>query len=311
MRGFAHNELSVEMDRFCSDKGTHWKSRHHYTTAYHSLLGPVRPRLRNFVEIGIGDDVAPSIAAWSTYLSPDTNIYALDIATPEALERRKQSGALQKQIHTYKISGCKVAPGFGRVKVTLDTDATKREDIEAADLPDQADVILDDGSHLVNDQQVTLDLLWEKLSPGGFYIIEDLFVGSVPWRKGHELLAPTNNTLCGWECYYPQRLFEHPLMYDRFNVAGPEFNKPPLMNTTERILKENDWFWLVTGVHRGGGLDCAIVIRKAGELPMPIQHAELPVSVSVAMFAVSCITNAALAVWMWSRRRHYTRIPRD
>ena len=36
------------------------------------------------------------------------------------------------------------------------------------------DVILDDGSHMSFHQQQTLVLLWDKLKPGGLFIIEDL-----------------------------------------------------------------------------------------------------------------------------------------
>lgn len=35
-------------------------SRHHYATAYHALLCPLRARVRYVVEVGIGEDTAPS-----------------------------------------------------------------------------------------------------------------------------------------------------------------------------------------------------------------------------------------------------------
>eukprot|EP00966_Prymnesium_polylepis_P028209 652455-Prymnesium_polylepis.1 len=33
---------------------------------------------------------------------------------------------------------------------------------------------------------------------------------------------------------------------------------------SKELLRGHDWFWVVTGVHKGGGLDCSMIIRKAG-----------------------------------------------
>ena len=61
----SHNELSELLDQHCSDKGTFFMGRHHYSTAYHSLFGAMRGAVESMLEIGIGEDTAPSIAAWS------------------------------------------------------------------------------------------------------------------------------------------------------------------------------------------------------------------------------------------------------
>ena len=34
----------------------------------------------------------------------------------------------------------------------------------------------------------------------------------------------------------------------------------------EDIFRNNDWFWAVTGVHKGGGVDASLIIRKSGVL---------------------------------------------
>ena len=92
--------------------------------------------------------------------------------------------------------------------------------------------------------------------------MEDLLVGALPWDEAHKFQVPTSNAGCGRECFFPQKPAEHPLMFDRF--AQYSKNASRLQNTTTHILRHNDWFWVLTGVHQGGGLDASLVIRKAG-----------------------------------------------
>lgn len=46
--------------------------------------------------------------------------------------------------------------------------------IESAHCKQPWDIILDDGGHYMNQQQVGFDILWTQVKPGGMYIIEDL-----------------------------------------------------------------------------------------------------------------------------------------
>lgn len=256
------NLLTYLLDKFCSDKGSFFLSRHHYSVAYHAILESRRFTTRNLIEIGIGDDTAPSIGAWLEYF-PMAHIYALDIKTRDEFDRRQREGITQrsadrlKQAHNciYDADMWKNA----RVHLNLDTNAADYEQISDAELPITADVIIDDGSHTVWDQEATLNMLWPLLSHDGVYIIEDLFVGSLPWSPKHDTIAPTTNTDCKHECYFPQKPSEHPFMFDRFNVS----KKTLLRKPTQEILRDNNWFWTITGVHRGGGLDCALVIYKS------------------------------------------------
>ena len=63
----ANNELTDLLDRHCSDKGTAFMSKHHYSSAYHAIFGSIRGGVRSLLEIGIGEDQAPSVASWSAY----------------------------------------------------------------------------------------------------------------------------------------------------------------------------------------------------------------------------------------------------
>ena len=82
----------------------------------------------------------------------------------------------------------------------------------------------------------------------------------------------------------------------------------PLEERTQTLLRGNDWFWVVTGVHQGGGLDCSLIIRKKGPpmLPQPSPAAGLgapgllPAASSVqgsapGRCAAGCVDATALA----------------
>ena len=88
----ANNELLQLLDQFCSDKGTFWQSKHHYGTAYHSIFGSIRESVTSILEVGIGEDTAPSVATWAAYF-PRAHVYPVDIKTKrEVAERAKANG---------------------------------------------------------------------------------------------------------------------------------------------------------------------------------------------------------------------------
>lgn len=261
------NELSQLYDQYCSDKGTFWQSKHHYASAYHSIFASARGAVESILEIGIGEDTAPSVASWLTYF-PKAHIYPIDIkTTKEVALRAEPGGATDRLVKHQAQFGCEYNRSMWadpRVHLTLDTDASDPKQLSKVSLPAQIDIIIDDGSHRFLDQERTLLVLWPKLRPGGYYIIEDMLVGALPWDVGHALQVPSNNTgSCGHECFFPQRIAEHPFLYDRFgyNTDSPSLR---LKKETREILRRHDWFWVVTGQHKGGGLDASVVIRKAG-----------------------------------------------
>ena len=295
----ATNELLDLLDQYCSDKGTFWQSKHHYGTAYHSLFGSLRHSITSILEIGIGEDTAPSVQAWATYF-PRAHVYPVDIKTKaEVSGRARPGGATERLVKHQAQFGCEYNFSMWdnpRIHLTLETDASDPEQLKRVALPAELDIILDDGSHRYLDQQRTLHTLWPRLRAGGFYIIEDMLVGALPWDSRHAEQVPSKNTECGAECFFPQRLEEHPFLFDRFgHLKGAHVPKVPLEPRTKDLLRKHDWFWVVTGVHQGGGLDCSLVIRKRGP---PIGLQPLPAALpGGAPSSVSAATAAAPAAF--------------
>ena len=266
------NDLAALFDTYCSDKGTKWQSRHHYSSAYDSLFRNQRDEVKSFLEIGIGEDTAPSLAAWRLYF-PNADLHAIDIKTKKEFDERARPGGATERLILRQKPWCTYERIWDdpRVHLHLDTDASDPEQLRRlrstsskqakAAIPSRFDIIIDDGSHRFPDQEKTLLELWPSLSPGGTYIIEDIFVGALPWDNAHALQVPTKNDDCGGECFFPQKLDEHPFLLDRFRqLKHPASDR--LREETVEILTKNSWFFVVTGVHKGGGLDVAFVVTK-------------------------------------------------
>ena len=121
----------------------------HYADAYEKqidwLVG------RNFTMLEIGVSGGASLQAWREYFGPNFTYFGMDINPEcnkwnEGLRQRVFIGNQSKQEHLMAM--VMEANGF--------------------------DLVIDDGSHNVEDQQETLKTLWPFLNPGGVYVVEDL-----------------------------------------------------------------------------------------------------------------------------------------
>jgi hypothetical protein len=128
-----NNELQWLFDRYCSDKGTFWQSKHHYGSAYHALFASVRGSVRALLEIGIGEDTAPSVAAWADYF-PHARIYSFDVKDPkEFAQRAAHGGATERLAKRQAKFGCEYNASMWRdprLVLTLGLDATDAEHLE-------------------------------------------------------------------------------------------------------------------------------------------------------------------------------------
>jgi hypothetical protein len=118
-----------------SDKGT----LHSYIPFYESLLAPHRMSARRVLEIGVHQ--GHSLRMWWDYF-PYAEIIGIDL-------------------YRCFVKGCTVVEG----------DAT---DPETTRFIDDIDIVIDDGSHIHQQQVAAFNLLWPKVKPGGLYIIEDI-----------------------------------------------------------------------------------------------------------------------------------------
>jgi cephalosporin hydroxylase len=134
------------------------------------------PKLHNFVEIyerffvqwryqpiklfEIGIEKGGSLAMWQDYF-PEARIYALDI----------------KDMSKFNTK---------RVK-TIVGDQSKRDQLQKAiniSGPD-IDILIDDGGHAMEMQQVSLGFLFKFVKPGGLYIVEDVHTSIPGWWPGY------------------------------------------------------------------------------------------------------------------------------
>lgn len=148
-------KLNDLMNKWGTDKGDGNYDKHNYANAYEELieLTPKKSdRPFRLLEVGIWDPRNPgaSVRAWREFL-PEAELYGADI-NPGCLVLEKETGV---KIHIIDQSN----PDHLR---------------EMAAALGEVDFIVDDGSHVLSHQIVTLLQLWPILVPGGFFAIEDL-----------------------------------------------------------------------------------------------------------------------------------------
>jgi len=157
-------------------------SANNYTDIYQAYFGRDRESIRHFCEVGLGvpgpnweSSIAQgtnprgggSMRRWHDFF-PNATLYGLDINPADHLENDR--------VKTYEVD-------------QSSTDSLESFKEAVGDV--QFDIIIDDGSHISDHQQLTLSLLWDKLASGGMYVIEDLnSVGLGDTRHGKH--APRN-----------------------------------------------------------------------------------------------------------------------
>lgn len=148
-------QIANELD---SDKGTEFGERHNYTSTYDEIFSSLRDEPIRLFEIGI--DQGRSLELWSRYFTK-AEIFAMDVLDRSNLVRE-------------------------RIKI-FQGDQAKREDLLRVmkEAGGTFDVIIDDGGHYMEQQQVSLGTLFPFLKPGGLYVIEDLHTSLAP--PGHPL----------------------------------------------------------------------------------------------------------------------------
>jgi hypothetical protein len=145
--------LSSLCEQYTSDK---CPKGHNFTEVYELFFHPIKDEAKKITEIGIAQGA--SLNLWRNYF-PNATIYGIDIADMSKFNNnyiktfigdQSKRGDLQKFISTYG---------------------------------DNFDIILDDGGHTMEQQQISLGFLFRYVKPGGYYIIEDIHTSLPPFKK--------------------------------------------------------------------------------------------------------------------------------
>lgn len=181
------------LEELCNKHGTN-KVWHGYTSFYEKLFEPIRFNPINFLEIGI--DQGGSLLAWQDYFSNGT-IYGIDIVIPNRIANQST------------------------IKYAITDQSSPQQllqTLESWNNP-KFNVIIDDGSHWVSHQRISMETLWKSIVPGGYYVIEDLHTNI----RALHYIHPHMNEHC-------RHIDETPTNHDRINriMAGStnEFGIP-------------------------------------------------------------------------------------
>jgi hypothetical protein len=129
-----------------------------YLDVYERYFAPVREQVKCVLELGILG--GKSLKTWRDYF-PHAEVWGLDIDPAANLD-------YGERIHC--VTGSQDDPK------ALDQCAPGQE----------FDIVVDDGSHLVVHLIASHDLLWPRVKPGGFYVMEDLpctYLDLKPYHK--------------------------------------------------------------------------------------------------------------------------------
>ena len=138
------------------------KTTHGYLPHYRAHLGPQRLHVRRVLEIGVGGYASPhpggSLKVWRDYF-PRAQVNGVDIEP--------------KTVH------------LGRRVAVHQADQSSAEHMGAIAMRcGPFDVIIDDGSHVGQHQWASFRTLFDHVTPGGWYVLEDLSTSYSPLFGG-------------------------------------------------------------------------------------------------------------------------------
>jgi hypothetical protein len=147
-----------------TDKGP---GGHNYTELYERLFFPWKDEPIKIFEIGVAS--GGSLKMWQAYF-PQARIFAVDILPKSEFDT-------------------------GRV-TTLVADQAKRDELQAAidTAGGDIDILIDDGGHSMEQQQVSLGFLFKFVRPGGYYVIEDVHTSLPALWQGYGVEQSGANT---------------------------------------------------------------------------------------------------------------------
>ena len=199
MNRFKLNELAT---LHISDKGDTHGHKHNFAQTYETYFHLLREKPLNILEIGVCDGA--SLKMWYDYF-PNANIIGLDILPKNEYENdRIKIGILDQS---------------QRIHLDEFINYCKENNIIF-------DIIIDDGSHHMDDQQITLFYMFNVLNSNGIYILEDL----------HTSLAENGTSLY----YKPVEMYPNRENSTLFYLQNYKNTDSVYLNQEENIyLREN------------------------------------------------------------------------
>lgn len=220
--------LDEIFNNYRSDKGSMFGAKHNYSSFYETLFFHIRNDKFNLLEIGIQEGY--SIKSWLDYFSK-AKIFAVD-----------------RDIHLNH-------------KTILQNDRVKFYYGEAESINFDSSVkfkvIIDDADHGLDTQQTLLRKYFPKLKKNGFYIIEDLFVGKLPWGANASIKKNFGLLYYLGEYQSPNEGF-----FPKFIQDIAFLNRLNLCHDILEILKSNNHFITVSSISKNGGLHLSLIIFK-------------------------------------------------
>lgn len=168
---------------YASDKGEVY---HNYLGIYEKYFSKYRDSLENFLEIGLWQ--GESIRMWREYFNTG-NLVGADILDLTHIN-----------LPNTQILLC---------------DQSERDQLEAlaAKTFSEFDIIIDDGGHMMHQQQITLGTMFKYLKPGGVFVIEDLHTsGNAAYTRSGDtetlqmLLDYVENKTMNSNCMLPHEI---------------------------------------------------------------------------------------------------------
>jgi len=173
------NELSLKFN--CD------KFYHNYSDHYNKLFDSIRDNTFNLLEIGI--QYGNSLKMWHNYFI-NSNIYGADNFLGINGNGSKFDDPL-RFIHEYMNN----KKEFNRINIRY-IDQSNEDELDyfvkkCTNDFIQFKIIIDDGSHLMRDQQLTFFYLFDLVENGGYYIIENIQTCD---HDGYDVLPDKSNS---------------------------------------------------------------------------------------------------------------------
>lgn len=205
-------------DKYKTDKGS---GGHHYTEVYEYFFYPIKNNVKKVLEIGVSEGA--SLKMWRDYF-PKAMVYGIDIKDKSRINSKTIKTFIADQADRKKLQNFIDASGAG------------------------FDIILDDGGHTIEQQQVSIGYLFRHLKRGGFYIIEDVHTSlNARYRSGIGATANGENTTLA--------------MIDNFIRTG-NIRSPYMTRKEENYLTANIVYCDLLSRNNGHSITC--IFKKQG-----------------------------------------------